>query len=354
MFADIKKRVQKAGAPPGTPVYTGKEKIPTRIHVINYTAQDFHEVTGSTLTECLPEQPKAGVTWVNVEGLSDVPVITDLATRYHLHPLTVEDILNVEQRPRVEEFEGYYFITLKVLLWEEKLRTFTAEQISIVVGKDFVLSFQERPLTIFNPLLERLRNAINQRLRQQGNDYLAYRLIDTIVDQYFVVLEGISDQIEEVEGLIIAAPLPQNARMLYHLKRQVLLLRKAIWPVREAVNRLLQDEEKLITSFTHVYLRDVYDHAVQAIDTIETFRDMMAGILDVYLSSLTTKMNEIMKVLTIIATIFIPITTIASIYGMNFQYMPELQWHWAYPAVLGIMAIIAILMLVYFRRKKWI
>lgn len=355
MFSDIRKRAKKAGQPPGTAIYTGdKTQQASHLTVIHYTAKDLTEKSGTRLSECFTTQPQTGVTWTHVSGLSDTDTIKTLAEQYHLHPLTVEDILNVEQRPKIEEFEGYYFITLKALSWDSKLNTFSAEQLSIVFGKDFILSFQEHGANIFAPIIERLRMSGTQRIRQQGSDYLAYRLIDSIIDQYFVVLEGLSDQIEKIENLIIASPIPKNARTLYRLKRQILMLRKAIWPTREALSHLLQDESKLISSFTHVYLRDVYDHAVQAIDTIETFRDMLGGILDIYLSSLTTRMNEIMKVLTIIATIFIPITFIASLYGMNFQHMPELHWHLGYPLVLGVMLAVVIFMLLYFKRKKWI
>jgi magnesium transporter len=201
---------------------------------------------------------------------------------------------------------------------------------------------------------EKLRNPGSQRLRKYGADYLVYRLIDTVVDQYFVVLEGLGELIEDVEEHIIAEPTQKNSSTIYRLKRQMLMLRKAIWPMREVISHLLQAEEKNISAHTRIYLRDVYDHTVQAIDTIEIFRDMLSGMLDMYLSSLTTRMNEIMKVLTIISTIFIPITFIASIYGMNFKYMPELQMHAGYPITLGLMAVVTIIMIIYFRVKKWL
>lgn len=354
MFAEVHNRVKKAGQAPGTPIYTGEQSsTPPRITIITYEAENSKKTVSDKLDESLLETAPKTLTWVNVEKLQDVSIIEQLAKRYCLHPLTVEDILNVQQRPKVEEFEKYIFITLKMLLWNTKTKTFSIKQISLILGNDFLLSFQEIESDFFDVIQKKICDPNNKHLRELGTDYLTYRLIDAVIDQYFVVLEGLGNQIEEVEERIIAAPTTQNSRTLYQLKRKMLQLRKAIWPMREAISHLLQADNTIITSFTHVYLRDVYDHAVQAIDTIENFRDMLSGMLDVYLSSLTNRMNEIMKVLTIISTIFIPITFIASIYGMNFEYMPELHWRWGYPSVMGVMCLIVIGMLIYFRRKKW-
>ncbi len=354
MFSEVHNRVRKAGQAPGTPTYTGEHSTtPPRITIITYESENTKKTVSDKIDESLLETKPPTLTWVNVEKLQDVSIIEQLAKRYGLHPLTVEDILNVQQRPKVEEFEKYIFITLKILSWNAKTKTFAIKQVSLIVGIDFVLSFQEVETDIFESIQKKICNPNNKHLRELGTDYLAYRLIDAVIDQYFVVLEGLGNQIEEVEERIIAAPTTQNSRTLYQLKRKMLQLRKAIWPMREAISHLLQADNTIITSFTHVYLRDVYDHAVQAIDTIENFRDMLSGMLDVYLSSLTNRMNEIMKVLTIISTIFIPITFIASVYGMNFEYMPELHWRWGYPTVVGVMGLIVIVMLIFFRRKKW-
>ncbi len=355
MFSDVRKRAQKAGQAPGTPVYTGNKIFKPTITVIQYSAAgDFYESSGATLEECNIQLKESLTTWINVEGLSDVNLIQQIAERFHLHPLTVEDVLNVQQRPKIEEFENYLFVTLKNLHWNAHKYSFSIEQLSFILGKNFVLSFQERQAPIFQALQDRLRNVAMQSLRQQGADYLFYRFIDNVIDQYFVVLEGLGEQIEKVEEMIIAAPTTQNSRTIYRLKRQLLILRKAIWPLREIINHLTQAEESLISSYTRVYMRDAYDHIVQAIDSVETFRDMLSSMLDVYLSSLTNRMNEIMKVLTIISTIFIPITFVASLYGMNFKYMPELRYKYGYPITLGIMVAIVVVMLIYFRRKKWI
>lgn len=321
---------------------------------ITYSATDFYEITKDNFDACYIGAPSHAVTWVRAVGLQNTAIIEQLGKHYNLHPLTIEDILNVDQRPKVEEFNEYYFITLKMLHWSAEKNVFLPEQLSIVLGKNFVLSFQIKESEVFDNLLERLRSSANQRLRQQGADYLAYRLIDIIVDNYFLVLEQLADEIEKVQEQIISDPTAKNSKMLYHLQRQILMLRKAIWPMREAISHLSREEEGLITSFTRVYLRDIYDHTVQAIDILETFRDMLSGMLDIYLTSLTNRMNEIMKILTIISTIFIPMTFIASIYGMNFQYMPELHWRFAYPAVLSVMLLISIIMLLFFRKKAWI
>lgn len=355
MFSEVHKRAKKAGKPPGTLTYTGDQTQGTPVvTVITYSANDFYEVCGHNLETCFPsDQPYKGTTWVNVEGLHDIELIKSLAKRYNLHPLTVEDILNVGQRPKVEEFKHYLFVTLKVLL-KTRDSSFTIKQVSIILGKNFVLTFQEADTTLFDGTRAKLRSQTSQTLRKEGGDYLMYRLIDTIVDEYFVTLENIGDQIEKMEEIIVASPTPQNARIIYRLKRQMLLLRKAIWPMRELLSHLTHTDNNLISKFTSIYMRDVYDHSVQAMDTLETFRDMLSSMLDMYLSSVTNRMSEIMKTLTIITTIFIPITAIASIYGMNFEALPGLRSKWGYLIALFVMAFIAGSMLVYFRRKKWI
>lgn len=353
MFSEVHSRVTKTGQAPGTATYTGKKKFtPPNIAVITYDTDNFYESKGDHLAEQMFANPGSN-TWVSVEGLSDPSIIQQLATRFNLHPLTVEDILNVEQRPKVEEFDNYIFVTMKVLQWRAKSSNFTVNQISLVLGNHFVLSFQESDTTLFDPIVDRIRTSNKQRFREQTSDYLAYRLIDTVIDEYFVVLEMIGDEIEKLEESIIINPSPQSARNIYHLKRQMLLLRKAIWPMREAINHLSHTDE-YISKATRIYLRDVYDHTMQAIDTLETSREMLSGMLDMYLSGLTIRMNEIMKTLTIITTIFIPITAIASIYGMNFTNLPGIHTESGYEVAIGAMIIMALSMLIYFRKKKWI
>jgi magnesium transporter len=355
MFSEMRRRAKKIGQPPGTSLYTGIHHDQPQITIIHYSEHDFHETHGTNLKECggFPDET-TGTTWINICGLSNISLIEEIATYYKLHPLTVEDILGVQQRPKIEEFDDYLFIVLKKLSWNKKKNTFATEQVSCVLGENFVLTFQESESSLFKNIYERIQSKSQQRLRQQKGDYLFYRCLDTIVDEYFVVLEGVGEQIEKIEEEIITAPTPKVSRRLYKLKRQMLNIRKSVWPMREVINHLSQANETFVTSFTRVYLRDLYDHTAQALDTIETFRDMLSGMLDVYLSSLTARMNEIMKVLTIISTIFIPITFVASVYGMNFLFMPELHLRYGYPAVLSVMLMIVITMLIYFRNKKWL
>lgn len=354
LFGELHQRAKKAGQLPGTPMYTGKEiSSETKITLLAYVHQQFKEIIGSKFEDCFPLDKSAESIWVNIEGLNNISLIEQIAQYFKLHPLTVEDILNVEQRPKIEEFDQYIFVTLKVLFSKNKPGDFTIKQISFILGNNFVLSFQEIDTTLFDPIHDRLKNNHYQS-RQQRMDYLIYRLIDAIVDEYFIVLEGIGDDIEKIEDLIVASPTVRKERTIYRLKRQMLMLRKVIWPVREVLNHLLHIDNPLIAKSTTIYLRDVYDHIVQGIDTLETFRDMLSSLLDMYLSSLSQRLNEIMKTLTIISTIFIPITAIGSIYGMNFVNLPGLHWHYGYLIALVLMLIIASIMIVYFYRKKWI
>lgn len=356
IFSELHSRAQKAGKPPGTLTYTGTqdEVEHPEVTVTVYTKEDSKETTGRSFAACQSIINETATTWVNIEGLHDIEVVKQVADYFNLHPLTVEDILNVEQRPKIEEFDNYIFVTLKVILWQKKSAIFSIKQLSLVLGKNYILSFQELDTTLFDKIRTWLRGSAFKNVRKHGSDYLLYRLVDVVVDEYFVVLDALSDQIEKSEALIITNPTSLNVRSAYRLKRQMLILRKAIWPMRELLSHLMHSESKIISKFTLVYLRDVYDHAIQAIDTLEIFRDMLSGMLDMYLSSLTNRMNEIMKTLTIITTIFIPITSLASIYGMNFHYMPELSWRYGYPTVITAMFTIAAAMLVYFRLKKWL
>lgn len=355
MFSEIKVRMLKANQPPGTLVYTGAHpNLPPSVRLIRYSAQGCEQKTAATLTEVMLPPKEGAVTWLHLQGLQDVGLMEEVAQQYGLHPLTVEDILNVEQRSKLEEFEDYIFITIKILQSEPKKQTFIAKNLSLVMGKDFVLSFEDEHSSLFDSIRDRICRNPDQWLKRGREDYLLYRLIDTVVDGYFFVLEKISDRLEKLEDLIISNPTKRNARSIYQLKKQIFRIRKVIWPLREILNHLLNAEKNIISNNTKLYLRDVLDHTSQAIDIVETFREMLSNMLDVYLSNLSYRMNEVMKVLTIIATIFMPITFISSIYGMNFRYMPELGWRWAYPAVLGLMVVIVLWMLLYYRRKKWL
>jgi magnesium transporter len=350
----VTNRSKKGGQPPGTLMHIGEKKVEdVKITIMDYDAAQFQETEARTIEECFPFKETPTVTWINIEGLHRIDVIEKLGTHFGFHPLVLEDIVNTDQRPKIEDFVTYLFLVLKRLSYDTGAHEVVSEQISLVLGSNFLLSFQEAPGDDFEPIRERIRSS-KGRVRQMGVDYLAYTLIDAIIDNYFLLLEQIGDRIEAVEDVLVANPRPETLQTLHTLKREMIVLRKSIWPLREVINRLERWETPLIQKATTIYLRDVYDHTIQVIDAVETYRDMLSGMLDIYLSSVSNRMNEVMKVLTIISTIFIPLTFIAGIYGMNFN-MPELQWPWIYPyAFYVVLLAIGVLMITYFRRKKWL
>jgi magnesium transporter len=350
-----KKRSQKAGLPPGTLIHIGEKKreVP-KITILDYDETQFQEREAKSVEECFPLKEKPTVTWINVEGLHQVEVLERLGGCYGLHPLVLEDILNTDQRPKMEDYGEYIYVVLKMLNYDDKSGQIEAEQISLILGQNFILSFQEgKEGDVFGLLRERLRGG-KGRIRKMGADYLAYSLIDSVVDHYFIILERLGERVEFLEEELVTEPTTKTLQEIYNLKREMIFLRKAIWPLREVISGLERGESSLIQQNTQIYFRDVYDHTIQVIDTIETFRDTVSGMLDIYLSSVSNRLNAVMKVLTIIATIFMPLTFLAGIYGMNFKYMPELEWRWGYPLVWMIMIAIGIFMLIYFRKKKWL
>jgi len=349
----IRKRGKKIGLPPGTPVYVGErkdEKI--KISIIDYDETQYQEKEAKTVEECFPFKDSPTVTWINIDGIHQVDIIEKIGLHFDLHPLIMEDIVNTEQRPKMEDFGHYLYVVLRMLYFDGEAHEVKGEQVSLILGQNVVISFQEKEGDIFNPIRERIRNN-KGRIRKMGADYLAYCLLDTIVDNYFTILERLGDRIEEMEERLVADPRPETLAEIHKLKREMIFLRKSVWPLREVINGLERGESSLVHKASRVYLRDVYDHTIQVIDTVETFRDMLSGMHDTYLSGISNRMNEIMKVLTIIATIFIPITFIAGIYGMNFKFMPELEWRWAYFIVWLVIVIIAACMVIFFRKKKW-
>lgn len=350
----VARRSKKAGLPPGTLVYTGEQRIEAvRITVIDYDEQRVQEKHVPSIEECLPLLVAPTVTWVNIDGLHDVSVIEKLGIAFDLHPLLLEDILSTAQRPKFEDYEKSIFLVLKMLRFGDDHQVVETEQVSLIVGPNFVLSFQERVGDVFDSVRDRIRSG-KGRIRKLGADYLAYSLLDAIVDSYFLVLEKLGERIEDLEEELVSDPSQKTLRHIHTLKREMITLRRSIWPLRELVGGLQRSELPLVAESTRVYLRDVYDHTVQIIDTIESFRDMVSGMLDIYLSSVSNRMNAVMKVLTIIATLFIPLTFIAGVYGMNFEHMPELKWRYSYAVVWAVMIGVASIMLAYFRRKKWL
>jgi magnesium transporter len=350
----IRKRSAKAGLPPGTLVYVGEKKVEkVKISIIDYDENQITEKEAATIEECFPFKDKPTVTWINIDGLHEVDLIEKLGGHFGLHPLLLEDILNTEQRPKLEDSENYIFFVLKMISPGGEDDNIKTEQVSVVLGSNFVISFQEREGDVFDAVRDRLRKS-RGRIRKVGADYLAYALLDAIVDNYFAVLENVGEKIEDTENQLTTNPGTQTLQLIRKLKNEMIFLRKSIWPLRELISGFQRLETSLVQRSTGVYIRDVYDHTIQVIDTIESYRDMISGMLDIYLSSISNKMNEVMKVLTIFASIFIPLTFIAGIYGMNFQNMPELSWQWGYFGALGFMVLVGIALVLYFKRKKWL
>jgi len=347
-------RAKRPGLPPGTLVYTGERKAEkVKISFIDYDETQFKEKEVKTIEECFPFKDTPTVTWINIDGVHEVDIIEKMGKHFDLHPLIMEDIVNTEQRPKMEDSGSYIYIVLRMLSYDEKDKEIKSEQVSLVLGSNFVISLQESEGDVFKPVRERIRKG-KGRIRKMGSDYLAYALLDAIVDNYFVVLEKLGEVIEDIEDELVRKPTPETLQIIHNLKREAISLRKSVWPLREVVSSLERAETPLIHESTKIYLRDVYDHTIQVIDTIESLRDMVSGMLDIYLSSISNRMNEVMKVLTIFAAIFIPLTFIAGVYGMNFAFMPELAWRWGYPVVLTVMVLVAVVLLFYFRRKKWL
>jgi magnesium transporter len=347
----VQKRSRKTGLPPGTLVHIGEKKTDkVTITAFNYATARCDERQDPALDGLAPPIDES-VTWVNVGGVHKMDILESFGAQFHLHPLLLEDIANTDQRPKLEDYEACSFLVMKMLSVNDR-QDIVVEQVSLVFGKKFVLSFQENGADVFTPVRDRLRGG-KGRLRQSGADYLLYALVDAIVDQYFTVLEVLGEKIEVLQDLVVSDPKPETLRQIHALKRQLLFLRRAVWPLREAMNHLSRSESPFFQESTKVFFRDVYDHVVQIVDTIETLREMVSASLDIYLSSISYRLNAVMKVLTIITTIFMPLTFIVGIYGMNFEHMPELKWEWGYPLVLGLMVAIGIAMLGFFKRKKW-
>jgi magnesium transporter len=335
-------------------VYIGKEKTEkVKVTCIEYDESHFQEKELKTIDECFPLKDKPAATWINIDGIYQLDNIEKIGKQFKIHPLVLEDIMNTGQRPKMEDFGDYLFVVLKMLHYDEEENETKTEQVSLILSSNYVISFQENEGDVFDSIRERIRSD-RGRIRKMGVDYLAYSLIDAIVDNYFMVLEKIGEKIEDIEEELVKNPTPEVLHTIHSLKRELIFLRKSVWPLREVISRLERWESPLIDKSIDIYLRDVYDHTIQVIDALETFRDMLSGMLDIYLSSVSNRMNEVMKVLTIIATIFIPLTLVAGIYGMNFRYMPELDWVWGYPMVYVVMLAIGAVMLMYFRRKKWL
>ncbi|MFX1299616.1 MAG: magnesium/cobalt transporter CorA [Promethearchaeota archaeon] len=346
------KKSKKSGLPPGTPAYVGEKKpTDTRITIIEYDEEHLYEKEAKTIEECLEAKESSMVSWIRITGLKQIRLLEHLGKEFKIHPLVVEDILNTTHRPKIEDYNDYLFMVVKNV--DFSTDEMDSNQISIILGPSFVISVQERQEAILQPIMDRIRN--NRGLiRRMKNDFLAYAILDAVLDNYFTVIEKLSDKIEVVEDELISNPVQDTLHEIYRLKQELIVLRKSIWPFREVISRMERGRYALIDEKLLIYIRDIYDHSIQVMETVETYRDMLSGMLDIYLSSVSNRMNEVMKVLTIIATIFIPLTLIAGIYGMNFRFMPELEIPIAYPLVWLSMIIVSLVLVVFFKRKRWI
>ncbi|NTV04670.1 magnesium/cobalt transporter CorA [bacterium] len=348
------RRPTKAAQSPGTVEYVGKHKVENvGITVLDYGPASCREATPATLAELLPHRDSETVTWIDIDGLHDTELLQGLGAHFGFHPLVLEDVVNTHQRPKLEDYGDYLYIVVRMLSYDAEKRELGSDQVSLLLGKRYVFSLQESWGDVFDPVRERIRGG-KGRIRNHGPDYLAYALLDAVVDNYFVILEQLGEEIEELETLLVEDPRPEQQRAVHQLKREMILLRKSVWPLREVLSGLERTESELLQAETRVFVRDVYDHAVQVIDVVESFRDMLSGLQDLYLSSISNKMNEVMKVLTIIGTIFIPITFLAGVYGMNFEHFPELAWKWSYPAFWAASLAVGGVMIAFFRRRKWL
>ncbi|MEZ4978604.1 MAG: magnesium/cobalt transporter CorA [Chitinophagales bacterium] len=342
----------KLGKPPGYLVYTGdKSHINTRFEFIEIHKGEMTETSFTNLEELAARRKKDALTWINVEGLSNVNLLSDVGKAFAIHALSLEDTVNVNSRPKFEEYDDYVFIVLKMLYYEEE--NLVVEHVSFVMLENCIISFQELRQDVFESVRIRLREG-KGRIRTAGIDYLLYALIDALVDHYFVIFENFGDKIEDLENEILLEPDDEISLKIQRLKKEVYKIRKAAFPLREVMSRFERSEHKLMQESTKPFIRDVHDHSIQIIETVENYREMTMGLMDLYMSSISNKMNNVMKVLTIIATIFIPLTFIAGVYGMNFEHMPELHYKYAYFILWGVFVVMFIAMLIAFRKRKWL
>ena len=349
-----KKSYKVKNLPPGTMAYKGeKESVETLIDIMNYNHDDYKFSTSKNVSDAFNFKETEYKTWININGLSNIEDIETIGKHYNIHQLILEDIVNTNQRPKIDEFEDYLFLVFKMLYFDEnhELRN---EHVSMICGEDYILMFQEADGDVFDDLRERISTA-KGRIRSRGADYLMYAILDAVVDNYFSVIEAYGDRIEELENDIFTSDADSNetAEQIQHLKQDILKIRRAIFPLREVINRLEKADANYIKEATQNFLKDLYDHIIQVTESIDMYREMVWSLMDMHMTLISNKMNEIMKVLTIIATIFIPLTFIAGIYGMNFKNMPELETENGYFILLGFMAILFLFMLNYFRRRKW-
>lgn len=350
-------RAKKQGLPPGTLVnLTPEGGSHLRIDLVDYTQDDLLILEDTTLDECLKFLNRSTRTWVHIRGLIDPKLIEQLGAALELHPLLLEDVLNPSQRSKMDEYQDHLFLVLRLLRFDDQKKQLLDEQISFVVTKRYVVTFSENDHPLFEPIKQRLRSPTS-RLRRGGTDYLCYALIDAVVDYYFVILVQLDDRINSIEDSLSKSKLTNEQRgieAIQKLKKDIFHVQKAIWPVRELINQLIRNDCDIFSPATKIYLHDVYDHIIQAVDTIDNFRDETFSLVDLYMSLGSKKLNETMKVLTVVSTIFVPLTFLASLYGMNFVKVPGLNYEWGFHILIVVMILVTVLMVLFFRRKRWI
>ena len=345
---------QKAGMPPGTLVHIGEKKTDSiLLSIISYDEKVVEEKALSKVEDSFIYKERPSITWINIDGLHDIDIIAKIGNEFNLHPLIMEDILHTNQRPKMDDFESYLFVVLRILYYNKAENEIISEQLSLILWKNIVISFQESTRDIFDPVKERIRKD-KGRIRKMGADFLLYALIDTVVDNYLIVLENINERVEELEEQLINNPEPGTLEDIHNFKRELIFLKKSLWPLRDLIGTLVRGESGLIQAKTTIFFKDVYDHTIHMIDTVETYRDLVSGMMEVFLTSVSNRMNEVMKILTVIATVFIPLTFIAGVYGMNFNNMPELTWKYGYFIIWIIMFLIGVFMFVWFKKKKFL
>ncbi|MFW9961081.1 MAG: magnesium/cobalt transporter CorA [Candidatus Thorarchaeota archaeon] len=344
----------KVGQPPGTLLHTG-EKLTHEpiITIIEFNQADFNEKKPASHAECVPLKRTDMIRWIHVQGVHDIELIQSIGSNFGIHPLILEDIVHTHQNPKVELLQDSIFVVLRAFEYNSEDKSLVSEQLSFLLGEHYLLSFQESEKPLFDQIKSRISNNLG-RIRKDSSDYLAYSLFDLITDHYFVILDEISERIEVLEDEVVEVPTNETLQEIHVLKRDIITLRRSIWPIRDISSRLLREGSSLIKETTQMYLRDLNDHVIQVNDLLETYRETLTEIMDIYLSSVSNRLNEVMKVLTVISTIFIPLTLIASIYGMNFRFMPELDILWSYPLLLITMVLLGTTLAIYFKRKRWI
>ncbi len=343
---------QKIGMPPGS-LIESKSTTETAYELFDFTAEEYHEYHGSGIPEFERFENQSTVTWLNIVGVEDDELLRKIGEQFRIHPVVLEDIQNTVQRPKIEEYENFLFFTLRMMRWSEDDGEIISEQLSVIIGDHFVISFQEQPGDVFESIRSRIREG-KGRIRRHAADYLGYALLDMVVDTYFLIMERLEDIMEDIEEGIVDGEGHKVMDNLREVRKRLIAIRRAVWPLREMMNLVQKQELTLIESATRIYFKDLYDHVLRIIDTLELMKETSSALAESYQTELSNDMNSVMKVLTIIATIFIPLTFVAGIYGMNFQHMPELAVPWAYPAVLVVMLIVALVMLIFFKYKKWL